>query len=111
MVFIQMTGGKSKRLKGRHGGDKYGWNERSRRDSRRYDVENKRSAERKSSRRERHHLLDTTLVSTSVAPAVEAKPKSRNSFVTDDGSTRVTIRYNAEGIAVGAYIRPTGHRR
>jgi hypothetical protein len=34
-----------------------------------------------------------------------------DSFLTDDGNTRVTIRYNADGMAVCAHIRPAGYYR
>ncbi len=112
MVFIQMFGGKSKRLTGKFGGDKYGANERGRAEDRRYHRECKLAAERKSSRREGRHCAQEALVVETNVDFVGSGslPKSRDSFVTEDGNTRVTIRYNAVGMAVCAFIRPAGHR-
>lgn len=112
MVFILMTGGKSKQLKGKFGGDKFGAHERDRAEVRRYDRECKLSAQRKSARREQRLLdVEPELVFATGSQAVGVrKPKSRESFVTDDGNTRVTLRYNAAGICVSAYVRPTYYR-
>jgi hypothetical protein len=112
MVFILMTGGKSKQLKGKFGGDKFGAHERDRAEVRRYDRECKLTAERKSSRRAaRFEDFETDPVFvTDRSPVSVRKPKSRESFVTDDGNTRVTLRYNAAGICVSAYVRPTYYR-
>lgn len=113
MVFIILTGGKCKRLKGKRGGDKFDLNARYRADDKRYHRECKLAAERKSQRREarlQDSVFEPVAYATSSAPGLE-KPKSRDSFVTDDGNTRVTIRYNADGMAVCAFIRPVGYRR
>lgn len=112
MVFIIMAGGKTKRLKGKRGGDKFDLNARYRADEKRYHRECKLAAERKSSKRERLHDSEVMPVdTTSVATGVETKPLGVDSFVTEDGQTRVTIRYNAEGMAVCAHIRPAGFYR
>lgn len=111
MVFILMTGGKSKQLKGKFGGDKFGAHERMRADERRYNRDSKIAAERKSSRRERFLDVEKDPVfMTDLSPDQARKPKSRESFVTDDGNTRVTLRYNAAGICVSAYVRPAYNR-
>ncbi len=113
MVFIIITGGKAKRLKGKRGGDKFDLNARYRADERRYHRECKLAAERKSSKREAR-VLDSepmSVVMTGVAPTERATPKGMDFFVTDDGNTRVTIRYNADGMAVCAIIRPERFRR
>jgi len=102
-----MTGGKSKQLKGKFGGDKFGAHERLRADERRYHRESKLAAQRKSSRRERFLDVQPEPVFATSSQAVgTCKPKSRETFVTDDGNTRVTLRYNAAGMCVSAYIRP-----
>ncbi len=108
MVFIILTGGKAKRLKGKHGGDKFDLDARSRADDRRFNRECKLMAERKSSKREAR-LLDSEPVlvdTTSACTGEERKLKGMDFFVTEDGNTRVTIRYNAVGMAVCAIIRP-----
>ncbi len=113
MVFIILTGGKSKRLKGKRGGDKFDSNARGRAEDKRYHRECKLVAQRKSLRREariQDSAYEPVAYATSSASGLD-KPKSRDSFVTEDGNTRVTIRYNADGMAVSAFIRPVGSRR
>ena len=113
MVFVIITGGKSKRLTGKRGGDKFGPNARMRAEDRRYHRECKLAAVRKSSRREAR-VLDSepaSVIMTGVEPSERAKPKGMDFFVTEDGNTRVTIRYNADGMAVCAIIRPERYHR
>jgi hypothetical protein len=113
MVFIILTGGKSKRLKGKRGGDKFDSNARGRAEDKRYHRECKLAAERKSLRREariQDSAFEPVAYATSSAACLD-KPKSRDSYLTEDGNTRVTIRYNAEGMAVCAFIRPVEYRR
>ncbi|MCC7530249.1 MAG: hypothetical protein IT342_17125 [Candidatus Melainabacteria bacterium] len=109
MVFVIITGGKSKRLTGKRGGDKFDLNARYRADERRYHRECKLAAERKSARRQAR-VLDSEAVSVfTTGVALEQRRKPVVSFLTDDGNTRVTIRYNADGMAVCAHIRPAGY--
>lgn len=109
MVFIQLVGGKIKRIKGKLGGDKFGANERGRAEDRRYHRECKLAAVRKSSRREGRccsEVLEPVFATDAGVSSSGRLPKLRESFVTDDGNTRVTIRYNADGMAVCAFVRP-----
>lgn len=112
MVFVIITGGKSKRLTGKRGGDKFDLNARLRADDRRYNRECKLAAQRKSSRQEAR-ILDSgdsaAVITTDVN--LESRRKPVDSFVTEDGNTRVTIRYNADGMAVCAHIRPAEFHR
>ncbi len=111
MVFVIITGGKSKRLTGKRGGDKFDLNARYRADERRYHRECKLAAERKSARRLARVLDSESASVITTGVVLEEGRKPVDSFVTDDGNTRVTIRYNADGMAVCAHIRPAGYYR
>lgn len=111
MVFVIITGGKSKRLTGKRGGDKFDLNARYRADERRYHRECKLAAERKSARR-LARVIDSEAEAVITTGAVtDEVRKPVDSFVTEDGNTRVTIRYNADGMAVCAHIRPVEYHR
>lgn len=98
MIFVNIPGGKTKRLKGKMGGDK---TDRYRRDERRYTQECLSAAERKSLRRMGRFVEnDLTVELDEVAAA-----NGRETFVTDDGNNKVTLIY-AMGRLVAAHVRP-----
>ena len=113
MMFIDLNGGRTKRIKGKFGGDKQGFNTKCRRDDRHDNVESKRRAERKSARRLREEFVVVDALSERVVAATNApEPTSgKNTFVTDDGASRITLIYDDAGRCVCCHVRPARYTR
>lgn len=102
MIFVTNPGGKLKRLKGKRGGDKNTLSHRSRKDDRRYTVECFRASERKSLRRTARVGSDDIVIDE--VEAAGAPIDGRQTFLTDNGETRVTLVYTS-GRVTAAHAR------
>ncbi len=112
MMFIDLNGGRTKRLKGKFGGDKQGFNSKCRRDDRHDNVESKRRAERKSARRLREDFVVVDALSERVVAMIAPEPVSgKNTFVTDDGASRITLIYDDAGRCLCCHVRPAHYSR